>query len=63
MTATSTKVFRVTEQSYVTLYTKPRPIVVGIVRGDLLEFRGATGAVPVADRCGVPVGHPPPCLR
>lgn len=39
MTTTDKRVYRVTTQIYVTLYTKPRPIVVGVIRGDLLEFR------------------------
>jgi len=39
MTAFNKSVFRRTRGEYSTLYRKPRPIVVGLIPGDLIEFR------------------------
>ena len=39
MTTTRSQVTRKTEHSYATLYSKPRPIIVRIAAGDILEFR------------------------
>lgn len=39
MTTTRSEVTRKTEGAYSTLYAKPRPIIVRIAAGDVLEFR------------------------